>query len=227
MSCRKKRNSRFIPNLLIIILGIILSSILLFFIPDLMINFHHFLYDKLNFKSNINSNKNSNIRLDLSSYMQMIISLFSCCITAILGFGTFFLTKVLREIEREKHNAKIATVAFRLYKNIKHNSWIIFDARRNLSSLDKLQYNSNLDELWFALSAAGEIDSDELKILKNYNKQIHKMNVFCEEGIETKELEQTFCNEFLDNSNEFDYKEDFKRLILKIEEIMNRRIFDE
>lgn len=213
----KKISGKFIFIIFCIVL-VVLLFVFLFCVPDLIIIFHNFLYDRLGLKSNSQLNPNS--------YIQMVISIFSCCVTAVLGCSTFYLTRILRTIETERHNAKLATAAYQLQKNIKHNCWVIFNANKNLNSLDELQFFSKLDETWFVLSAAGELDNNELHFLIKYNKKIQEIEKFFKEGNETIDLERNFCNSFLFGENEFDYNEEFKKLISKLEEIMNRRVFE-
>lgn len=199
---------------IIIFMVIILFILFLFFIPDLILAIRSHIYT--NFKIE------SNIKISSNSYVQMMISIFSCFVTAILGFCTYYLTKLLRRMEAEKRNSKLATSAFRIRKNIEHNCWIIFNAKNNVSTLNGLLYDSTLEEEWFNLSTAGELSNNEIKFLEKYNSQILDIADYIKKEKETKELEKNFCDAFLQGTTIFKYKEEIQMLLDKLKKIYER-----
>ncbi len=218
----ENRNERKSIKKQYILLRIILFFLLipiLFFAPDFIIFFRNLLIGKLNLK--LNSQLNS------LSYIQIMISIFTCAITAILSTLTYRLTKMLRTIEAERYDAKLATSAFRLRKNIKENCWIIFNAHKNVVPIDELQYLADLDEAWFLLLASNKLDNDDLDYLEKYNNKIKEIFNRIGTTDSTKELEMDFCRNFLRYETQFEYSEQTEKLINKLEKIMGRKIEDE
>ena len=206
--------------LLFLLLIISLFLVLLFLLPDIIMYFRSLLYGKLGSIINLTY-------ISSSVYTQMMINIISCCITAVLSYFTYRLTKILRMMEAEQYGAKLVTAAFRLKKNIEINCWIIFESRNNESTLDELQYNSDLDEIWFVLREADEINKEDTDFLEKYNDKIKEMIDFCGTSDQTKELEIDFCNTFLAKNKQFSYNDQTKKLLLKLENIIERSTYDE
>lgn len=207
--------------LLVLFFLVILVIFILFLLPDLIMSFRLFLYNRVHLKLNLSYISSSD------TYIQMMISIISCCITAIMSFFTYRLTKILRTMEAEQYGAKLLTAAFRLKKNIENNCWIIFNANKNTGTLEKLQYLSNLDETWFVLRVADEIDKEDSNFLEKYNDRIKELDHYSGETDQTKNLENEFCKTFISSSIQFGYTDQMDKLLRKLEKIIERSTQDE
>ena len=206
--------------MLFLFLLIILLFVFVFILPDIIVLCRSFLYENLKSKINL-------IYISANVYIQIMISIITCCITAVLSYFTYRLTKILRMMESEQYGAKLVTAAFRLKKNIENNCWIIFNAKNNSGTLDKLQYTSDLDETWFILREADEISKEDTDYLEKYNDQIKEIKFCFETSGQTKELELDFCKTFLAQSNQFNYSDNTNKVLRELEKIIERSTYDE
>lgn len=195
-----------------ILLFLTLLITILFFIPDLILFLRNFYINIFKIKTGIDS----------LTYVQMMINIIVCCITAILSYFTYRLTKILRSIETERHDAKLSTLAFRLEKNLKNNCWTIYNSCKNIMSISELQYLEDLDEICFTLLVAKELNNEDLELLMKYNEQISNIHKNKETPDKTKKMEVKFCNNFLNDNDPFEYNEQTQKLIDKLNRIMGR-----
>lgn len=157
----------------------------------------------------------------------MMLTIISCCLTGILGFFTYKLTKAAEDIKAENRKAKQALSAYKLLLNIKHNSYIIYKYYRNLGTLQGLQCNINLVEDWLNLYYAKIIDEEEKNFFMAHNSYVRNLYDSDEnnDGTRSKDLAQKYYSAYLtQDEGVFEFNKNVKNIIQKLESISEGEI---
>ena len=135
MRAKKKPSKKDIVKRILIAVGIFISVVLLFCLPDIIWAVRG-LIAMVPILNKILILSGGSFSYD--QYIPMMLTIFNCIITASLAFGAYNLSKILGKIQLEDHDGKCMLWALKISAYLKKNMNVIYKQSSGTGNLSEL-----------------------------------------------------------------------------------------
>lgn len=163
--------------------------------------------------------------IDRAQYLSMMLTIISCCISAVLSYTAYRLSKEIGELSKKTNAANLRFAAYSIREYIMDTSKIIRKAKKKIADLSDLKEKNKIINQWILLCLVVQFSDEEKDFLYKYNRKISQIIKYYKKqnSTEVEKMIDNFCNAYFDvDDEELGFNKKTSNIVSKIKNVWER-----